>query len=219
MPFVFEDKRYENQPLKQEDFVRKYVKKSDTSYRFLRFLLSPVATVLYHPVYIGKDNIPESGSVILCSNHRHAADAAFLSMSTKRTVHYLAKKELHTSPLGFFYRMAQTIPVDRSRKDSNPSAAAHEVLKKNEVIGIFPEGTRNKHAEELLPFHYGAVRMAQKSGASIVPIAICGEIKPFTGNVRVHIGKPYTIGEEADLNEENRKLREVIAQLYERGKL
>ena len=198
-------------------FVRKYVRENDRTYRVVRFLLKPVANFLCHPSYEGQENIPESGSVILAANHRHAADPAFLSLATKRTVHYLAKKELHESPFGFFYRLAQTIPVDRQHKDAKSYAAAKAALDLERVIGIFPEGTRNPHPEELLPFKYGAVSLAAMTGAAIVPMAICGEIKPFSKNIHIVIGEAYHIAKDADLNIENEKLREVIAQLYERG--
>ena len=89
--------------------------------------------------------------------------------------------------------------------------AAEEMLRKGHVIGIFPEGTRNRTEDPLLPFKYGAVRMAQKTGASIVPMIAKGT---FSTGVRIYIGEAYKISEDADLTAENEKLRNIMLEMY-----
>lgn len=58
--------------------------------------------------------------------------------------------------------MVHCIPVNRKEKDPTATLKAINVLNNGGAIGIFPEGTRNKTNELLLPFKFGAVSLAQK---------------------------------------------------------
>lgn len=184
--------------------------KNEPSYKVLRALLYPVA-LSFRPRMYGKENIPAEGPVIICLNHRYNPDPAWACLATKRPVHFLAKKELHDSRFSAFFRLAGTIPVDRQAHDHKAMNAAEEMLEAGHVIGIFPEGTRNRTEEPLLPFKYGAVRMAQKTGASIVPLIAKGT---FSTGVRIYVGEAYKISEDADLTAENEKLRSIMLKMY-----
>ncbi|MBQ3385435.1 MAG: 1-acyl-sn-glycerol-3-phosphate acyltransferase [Erysipelotrichaceae bacterium] len=184
--------------------------KYEPSYKVLKALLYPVA-LSFRPKIYGKENIPEEGPVIICLNHRYNPDPAWACLATRRVVHFLAKKELHESKFSLFFRMAGTISVDRQAHDHKAMDAAEEMLRKGHVIGIFPEGTRNRTEDPLLPFKYGAVRMAQKTGASIVPMIAKGT---FSTGVRIYIGEAYKISEDADLTAENEKLRNIMLEMY-----
>ena len=84
---------------------------------------------------------------------------------------------------------------------------------------MFPEGTRNKTKEFLLPFKFGAVKMAQETGATIVPFGIAGDyIKGGKGNLTVTFGKPFKIGKDDDLEKANEKLRNEVGKLMKQGK-
>ena len=193
------------------------VEKYTASYYIFRALLYPIA-LTFNPKFYGKENIPQSGPVIIAANHRHAADPGFSCMSTKRPVHFLAKKELHDGPFSLFFKFAGTIPVDRSRHNNGAMEAAEEVLNNGGLIGIFPEGTRNRTDEPIQPLKYGAVRLAQKTGAKIVPLAVANLDKPFTSHTRICIGEPYNIEKDADLEAENKKLRQKMTELYLRAR-
>ena len=180
-------------------------------------ILKPIAWLLFRPRFEGKENIPASGPVILASNHCHLSDPAFVVTATPRIVRYLAKRELTDSVLGPIYRAMHVIPVDRKGNAHESLVQAEEVLKNGDVIGIFPEGTRNRTVPGgLLPFKYGAVRMARDTKAQIVPIALVSKGIPLFSDYRIRIGEPYMVGEDADLNEENKKLRDRIQELIDR---
>ena len=129
-----------------EEFIRKYVRKDTRAYRFWRTLCILPAYLLYRPKYKGKENIPDKGGVILASNHIHLGDPAFVLLSTDRVVRYMAKKELHDSPLGFMYRSANTIPVDRQY-------GAHDSLMAAEIhsrpFGSLPKLEGNEPSQAL----------------------------------------------------------------------
>ena len=147
--------------------VEEYMNHRAGFYLF-KALLYPIG-LTYRPTAYGRENIPEEGAVILASNHRNRRDPAFVCFPTKRVVHFLAKKELHEGKFAWFFRMAGTIPVNRGVHGTGVMEIAEEMLRQGEVIGIFPEGTRNKTDEPIQPLKYGTVRMAQKTGTPIVP--------------------------------------------------
>ena len=134
----------------------------------------------------------------------------------KRTVHMMAKKELFESKFtNFFFRSMGCIPVNRSIHDKDAKNEAVEVLKNNEVLGIFPEGTVNKTNEIVLPFKYGAVSFAKKTNAYIVPFAITGKYKIFRRSIKITYGKPYKV--KQDLEVENNRLMNTVKRMIKEG--
>lgn len=181
-------------------------------YRIVRTLGYPIFLLLYRPEFEGRNNIPKSGSVILAGNHTNNLDAAMMLAGPKRVVHMLAKKELFKSKISnAFFRSMGCIPVDRKIHDENAKSEAIEVLKNNEVIGIFPEGTVNRTNDIILPFKYGAVSFAKKTGAYIVPFTITGKYKLFRRSIKITYGKPYKVTD--DLEIENKKLMNIITKM------
>ena len=157
-------------------------------YRFLKPILAPIFKWYYHPTIIGKENIPKDGPIIIVANHKHLYDQCLAIISTKRPIHYMAKKEYFDGKMAWFFKLAGCISVDRSKKDEHATEQALEVLKQGLALGLFPEGTRNKTKELLLPFKYGAVSMAEKTNALIVPFAITGDYK-FRSKNLTEIGR------------------------------
>ena len=91
------------------------------------------------------------------------------------------------------------------------------VLKDNGAIGIFPEGTRNRTQEILQPFKFGAVSLAEKTNAYLVPFAITGEYKFRSKNLTVTFGKPFKVGKKT-LEEANDKLYNEVLKLLKENK-
>ena len=181
-------------------------------YKTLVNTLRPLFHLLYRPTYVGRDNIPKSGSVILAGNHTKAMDAALMLGGPSRVVHMMAKKELFNNIiLNKFFRSMACIRVDRSIHDNNAKSEAIDVLNNGDVLGIFPEGTTNKTKEILLPFKYGAVSFAKKTNSYIVPFAITGKYKIFRKSIKIEYGKPYKV--VGDLENENKKLMNKVEKL------
>lgn len=180
-------------------------------FRFLRGILSPLFKLWYNPTIIGKENIPESGAIIVAGNHKHLMDQCMIIISTRRPIHYMAKCEYWKGPFAWFFNMAGCIPVDRDRKDKAAVDSALEVLKNGQALGIFPEGTRNRTEELLLPFKFGCVSMAHKTDALIVPFGIYGDYKFRSRNLVIRIGKPFKADD--DLEKANKKLVSEVTKL------
>ena len=176
-------------------------------------MLLIVAKIIFNPRVIGKENIPKKDGCVIACNHIHAIDPAILIYSSRRVVHFIAKKELFKGIMKYFYLSFGTIPVDRDKHNPLAVNLAEEFLKNNEIIGIFPEGTRNKSKDKLLPFKYGAVRMAKETSKVIVPCAISGSYKLFSG-VIIKFGKAIDVS-DMEIDDANNLLREKVLELLE----
>ena len=104
------------------------------------------------------------------------------------------------------------IPVYRDGKDRNAYEKAIEYLNNGEIIGIYPEGTRER-GRGLLPFKTGAVRMAYETNSPIIPFATIGEYRPFRKGLVIKFGKPYK--PKKNIEKSNEELREIIRRLLE----
>lgn len=180
-------------------------------FRFLRFILAPIFKLYYNPTIIGKENIPKEGSILIVGNHKHLMDQCLAIISTKRVIHYMAKKEYFDGKFAWFFKLAGCIPVDRSKKDENAKNSGLEVLRNGEVLGLFPEGTRNRTENFLLPFKFGAVSMANKTDSYLVPFGITGDYKFRSKNLTIRFGKPFKACD--DLEKANKKLEDEVAKL------
>lgn len=181
------------------------------TYKILRPILGPIFKWYYHPTIIGKENIPKEGPILIVGNHKHLYDQCLAIISTKRPIHYMAKKEYFDGKFAWFFKLVGCIPVDRSKKDPHATEEALKVLNNGWALGLFPEGTRNKTKEFLLPFKFGAVSMAKKTNATIVPFGITGDYKFRSKNLTIRFGKPYKT--EQDLETENKKLESIVGSL------
>ncbi len=186
-------------------------------YRTLKFIVKPFFMLIHGTKYIGLENIPKSGAVILAGNHTGNTDALLMLGGPKRIVHMMAKKELfNTKITNAFFRSMGCISVNRSIHDEKAKSEAINILNKGEVLGIFPEGTVNKTDDIILPFKYGAVSFAKKTGAYIVPFSITGSYNIFKRNIRLIYGKPYKV--TGDLEIENEKLMKKVKDLIKKGR-
>lgn len=190
----------------------------NTLYKIVRTLGVPLFKILYRPTIINKNYIPKSGRVILAGNHTSDLDCALLISSTKRVIHFLAKKELHDSKLGFFFKSMETIPVDRKTKNPNAISSAISVLEHDHVIGIFPEGTtKKKSIEDILPFKYGAVSLAIKTDCLIVPFSITNKYILLRKSVTICFGKPYKLKTD-NFSTENELLENKVIKLIKENR-
>ena len=204
-------------------------------YSFLRGFLGFGFKLVYQIKITGKENIPVSGPVVVCGNHNHVHDQFPVILSTKRMIHYMAKKEYFDGKMAWFFRMAGCIPVDRSIKDESAKEEAISILEelyndkkidynfyKKYVINV-KEGLKHLVDDNiitleeyndslLLPLKFGAVSMAKKTDSVIVPFASNGEYKLFGKRPKVKIGEGFKVS-DMSLEDANNKLRKEIISL------
>ena len=182
-------------------------------YYFLKAIFGFLIKLFYRTKVYGKENIPDEGRFILAGNHKHAFDPVLAVMYLKRYVCFFAKEEVSGGFHGFLMRKIGTIIVYKDRKKNVASIKQGEdILKNGGVIGIFPEGTRNRTDEILLKFRKGAVSMAKKTDAPIVPFAIRGKYKMFKKGLEVEYGKPIDISGMTEF-EANEYLKNEVLKL------
>ena len=71
----------ETEKINEQEFIQKYVKKDERSYRLIRGFFYPVVWILFHPKAYHVDNIPEDGPVLIVVNHRQAPDPVFIAFA------------------------------------------------------------------------------------------------------------------------------------------
>ena len=192
-------------------------KSNMTGYKIFRTVLGGLFKLYYSPKIIGGENIPKDGSFLLVGNHIHIMDQCLPLLATKRPVSYMAKKEyFDNKKVAWFFKLAGCIPVNRQIHDTAAKEAALDVLKDDGAIGLFPEGTRNKTKEFLLPFKFGTVSMASKTDATIVPFGVTGEYKFRSKDLVIRFGEPFKIG-DMTLEEANEKLRNEVGKLMQKN--
>ena len=187
-------------------------KKGNVLYNILKVIYAILLKILFNPKVVGKENIPLDEGLILAGNHKCFIDPVVVMNSTKRRVYFMAKAEAFKGPLGLIFKGIGLIKVDRNK--SNPLAVieAEKLLKDGKVVGIFPEGTRNKSNKPILKFRYGAVSIAKRTNVKVVPFVIRGEYKIFRSNLQIEFGKPIEVV-NLEIEEANKILENEVIKL------
>ncbi|MEU5526820.1 lysophospholipid acyltransferase family protein [Micromonospora chersina] len=185
-------------------------------YWLLKYIiLGPLLRLIFRPQVEGLENVPESGPVILASNHLSFSDSIFTPLIVKRKVTFIAKAEYFTGKglkgwlTKMFFVGSGTIPVDRSGGRAARAALDTQlrVLRSGGIAGIYPEGTRSPDGR-LYRGKTGVARLALESGAVVVPMAMLnsdaiqptGQIVPNLGRVRIRFGAPLDFSRYAGLS-------------------
>ncbi len=186
--------------------------------KFYRFIAKPVVRafmrVVYHPKYIGRENIPKDGKIVLAGNHTNNLDCLLIIASSKRVVHFMAKDSLYKGIKKHLFKHMGIIPVNRKIHDKDCLITAKNFLNKGLTVGIFPEGTINRTDDTIMPFKIGAVKMAHDTESMIVPFVNKGKYKLFKNDLRIRYFEPITIKNDI-LDKDNEKLMSIIKKNLE----
>ncbi len=136
-----------------------------------------------------KDKAGEKGGYIICPNHVNYIDAVAIVVFSKERIRFVAKHDLaRFGMLRWLEHLFDVIPIKRNTQDLEGMKRCLKVLKNNEVLAIFPEGTRNG-LEKNGKAKNGAAFMAIRTGKQVVPVGISGTFKLFS-KVRINYGTP-----------------------------
>ena len=174
----------------------------------------------------GFENIPDKTCVFM-GNHQSILDIPVMRYSTQRTLDFVAKKELAKAPLiGYWITHVKSVTFDRDNVREGMKAINQAVnnIKDGYNFTIFPEGTRSKDGK-IHEFKKGSVKIATKSKAPIVPVAIKGTSACFEDSKEFVPGKVKVIFGEAieteNISREVEKelmlrVEESVRNLYEK---
>lgn len=194
--------------------TRKQSKHYKGWYRFLRTLLFPIAKFLFPITAIGLNNIPADDKFILAGNHRSWMDIPVLGFKVSMYMHFVSKEEfLDNKLLNWIFSKIGVFTVNRQNSDLMFMRNVINALGKNEPIAIFPEGTRNRDAQqEMLELKNGTALFAYKTGAAIVPFVIYKKPKFFKRNY-IYFAPPITLSAGAQSGMVDRTKLDESAQI------
>lgn len=181
-------------------------------YKICKVIYTVLLKIIFRPKVIGKENIPNGGSLIFAGNHKHAVDPTLVMSSTNRIVHYMAKEELFKGLHGIIFKKIGLIKIYRNKSNPHAIIEAENILNNGGTIGVFPEGTRNKTDKELLKFRHGAAVLAKKTNTKILPFAIKGKYRLFRRGVIIEFGKPIDVC-NMEIEDANDYLRNEVLKL------
>ena len=158
-------------------------------YNFIKGFVGFLLKIFYRIRVEGEITLPEDQSYMICANHIHMFDPIFIGCFTDRQISFMGKKELFDKAIiGSIFKKLGAFPVDRSKGDLGALKTAIEILSSNNVMAMFPEGTRSKTGE-IGEFKRGAALIASRADVPIVPVKIVGKYKLF-GKMELRIGEP-----------------------------
>ena len=192
--------------------------------RRTRAIIRPLVNRLWKFDLQGFDRLPSTGPAILCPNHVSFLDSAFLMLHVGRNISFVGKAEYMDSwKTKFLFPAMGMIPIDRAGGEKSASAldAAETILRRGELFGIFPEGTRSRDGN-LYKGHTGAVRLALKVGCPIFPVGVIGtrEIQPPDAKLpklrkpaTIKIGRPIKVERYRNRIDDHMVLRQITDEL------
>ncbi|GAA2700551.1 lysophospholipid acyltransferase family protein [Micromonospora olivasterospora] len=184
-------------------------------YWLMKYIIrGPLLRLIFRPQVEGLHHVPDTGPVILASNHLSFSDSIFTPLVVKRKVTFIAKAEYFTGKgikgwlTKMFFVGSGTIPVDRSGGQAAQAALDTQlrVLRTGGIAGIYPEGTRSPDGR-LYRGKTGVARLALESGAPVVPVVMLnldeiqppGKLIPKVKRVRIRFGAPLGFSRYAGL--------------------
>lgn len=191
--------------------------KEKKTYKFFYWLLAGAARKLYRVEVINANNEPLDQHFIVACNHTGAADGVIICASMKNQIRFMSKKELFKVPVvGAFLKAIGCYPVDRKSSDITALRNTINLLKDNDCVGIFPQGTRLPSVDpSTTSVKNGVGLIAARSGSDVLPVCIKtkgGKTKMFRKNYLV-IGK---LIKNEDFDFENNKGSEGHQRVAER---
>jgi 1-acyl-sn-glycerol-3-phosphate acyltransferase len=120
----------------------------------------------------GSEHIPASGAVVVACNHRSNLDPFYLGSACPRQIHFMAKSELWKfKPIGWVLGMLGTFPVNRGEADRAAVRRALEFLEGGAVLGLFPEGHRQRE-RDLGDIRPGVSLFSLRDGVVTIPVIL-----------------------------------------------
>ncbi len=191
-------------------------------------IVSPMLHAYFRGRIYGVDNVPQSGPLVVVSNHASYFDPPIVSNCVGRPVAYMAKEELFQVPvLAQAIKLYGAYPVSRGSADRNSIRSALEYLDKGWAVGVFLQGTRTPDGKITDPKR-GAALLAAKAKAPFLPVSLWGSEKilqkgsiprpvPLTIRIGKLIDAPSSTNKE-ELQAVTDKCATAINQLHDLGR-
>ncbi len=168
-------------------------------YAITRILLTTPLKLLYGMEVIGAENWPRRGPAIIASNHASNLDPCLVGVAFPGQIRWMAKAELwRFPPLAWLVTRLGAFPVHRGKADREAIRRARELLKEGWILGMFPEGTRQRQGR-LGEAQAGVGLLALTPGVPVIPVRVRGHERILRGGrpgrprITVTVGKPVDL--------------------------
>ena len=200
------------------------------AFKFGTKVLIPIFRLVMKRDWRGIENLPQSGRVIVASNHISYLDVLVLTdflFTNGRAPRYLGKSGVFRTPIiGKIILAAGQIPVERESSDARKAVDhAKILLEKGHLLGVYPEGTLTRD-EDLWPMmaKTGCARLALATDTPVIPIAQWGsqKILPRYRNrinlfprktIEMRAGTPVDLSRWKGKHEDPQALKEATAEI------
>jgi 1-acyl-sn-glycerol-3-phosphate acyltransferase len=130
--------------------------------------------LLFRIEHRGTENIPRNGPLVVAPNHVTYFDPFWISAGIRRKVRYMAWDKIFELPVvDPIFRWLGAFPVNLQNPEFGTFKVALQILRQREALMVFPEGGRSPDGS-LQPFKEGAARLALRTGAEVLPVAVHG---------------------------------------------
>ena len=181
--------------------------------RILLFFIFPITVK-------GRENVPANGGVILAINHKSNLDPVMMGVFCPypERMTFMAKSELFENKFfGALITKLGAFPVQRGRGDIGAMKAAFQILKRGDILMMFPEGGRVKDGEKHRA-KPGVAAIATRAAAPVVPVHIKNGYR-WMRRVTIVFGEPMDLTAEyggKPTAEETQLLADmVLERIYE----
>jgi 1-acyl-sn-glycerol-3-phosphate acyltransferase len=166
-------------------------------YRFLQRVIWIVVRLIVRPDVTGVEHVPLSGPLVVSCNHLHSLDIPAVGLVVPRWQAVFAADKWRGGVGGWIMEHAtRVIYVARGEADREAMNQALAVLRAGGAVAVAPEGTRSRTGG-LQQGRDGAVYLASRTGAAIIPVAAWGQERAFEAwrrlrrpEIHVRIGAP-----------------------------
>lgn len=167
-------------------------------YEMVRYVSSVMGNLIYDLRVEGRHRFPQNGPVLLVANHQSHYDPVFIAQTTSRQIHWIARSTLFDNRVfAWMINSVHAIPMGQDKGDLPAVKIAIERLRRGEVVGIFPEGSRTADGS-IDHFLRGTALLFKRAKVPVVPVAIEGAFNVWPrgrtlprlrGKIRVRVGE------------------------------
>ena len=147
----------------------------ERGWQFMRWNVFPIFSHIVMPGShgYGRDRIPRVGGAVLAANHLSAVDGPLIGTFSSRAIWFMMKAELAEKPvIGEALMWTGGFPVSRDACAPESIRNARELVRTGHVVGVFPEGTRQRSGRPASAIHAGAIAIALKEQVPIIPCGV-----------------------------------------------
>ena len=175
------------------------------NYKLLRLLIRMVISITGMKISIeGKENIKKDTNYLIIGNHKTDLDSLILIWLFEEPLIFIGKEELKKTPfISTWFKEIGCLFIERDniRQSAKVILEGVEILKGGKSIVIFPEGKRIME-DRLGEFKNGSFKLAIKSKAAVLPVAIVDSYKAFEESKRIKSANiKINVGEKIDYKE------------------